>query len=170
MEAFIIFRRISKHKTKNSHFLISWDQSPWPCGNNGLDCHRKYHNIQLMSCRHSNRTAFARGDHVFLAACVGHIRAETLQLRISHWHSGKEHHARRLQPAKESSNINLLSPSFHIREASLFTIQYTIAYFLRQPALRARGVCSRIPHSVFACAFLRSCFDLLLYHFHLTHA
>ena len=31
--------------------------------------------------------------------------------------------------------------------------------------LRARGVCSRIPHYVSACAFLRSCLSRILYHF-----
>ena len=36
--------------------------------------------------------------------------------------------------------------------------------------LRARGVCSQIPHSVSACAFLRSCLGRILYHFHLAQA
>ena len=49
---------------------------------------------------------------------------------------------------------------------------YTIAYSLHQTTLRARGVCSRIPHSVSACAFLRSCPGRILYHFPLaqTHS
>ena len=36
-----------------------------------------------------------RSDHMVLPACIGHIRAETLQQRIRH--TGEELHARRLQ-------------------------------------------------------------------------
>ena len=42
----------------------------------------------------------------------------------SHQHAGEELHARRLQPVNKPFSFNHLSPSFHIREAYLFTIHF----------------------------------------------
>ena len=80
--------------------------------------------IIRLTHRQSNRAALVRGDHMALPARVRHIRAEALQQRIRH--AGEKANARRLQPVNKPSSFNHLSPSFHIREAYLFTIHYCL--------------------------------------------
>jgi len=74
--------------------------------------------------RPSDRPALVRGDHVALSARARHIRAEALQQRIRR--AGEKANARRLQLVNKPSSFNHLSPSFHIREAYLFTIHYCL--------------------------------------------
>ena len=80
--------------------------------------------IIRLTHRQSNRAALVRGDHMALPARVRHIRAEALQQRIRR--AGEKANARRLQPVNKPSSFNHLSPSFHIREAYLFTIHYCL--------------------------------------------
>ena len=125
--------------------------------------------IIRLTHRQSNRAALVRGDHMALPARVRHIRAEALQQRIRR--AGEKANARRLQLVHESSNFNhhfIPSCALYVTYRNMCkTGQTSFATF---PTLRARGVCSRIPHSVSACAFLRSCLGRILYHFHLAQA
>ena len=139
--------------------------------------------IIRLTRRQSNRAALVRGDHMALPARVRHIRAEALQQRIRR--AGEKANARRLQRFHKSSNFNhhfIPSCALYVTYRNMCkTGQTSFATFAQPrkqlltsfatfPTLRARGACSRIPHSVSACAFLRSCPSRILYHFYLAQA